>query len=154
MIPLGLYLTNRATKYRPVFEADQLIKPLVNLLVKQRKETNGNERYSQIWQEYQQHAKLTLILYFLLLSILFLDYGTRGLDWPVVQGIIKVTVILIGIVYVTSLFRALSLQSGLYKTIGVINRFQTNLILIAALPLYGLYYYYMKNQIQEDLKTL
>lgn len=154
MLPLGLYLTNRATKDRPVFEADQLIKPLVNLLVKQRKETNGNERYSQIWQEYQQHAKLTLILYFLLLSILFLDYGTRGLDWPVVQGIIKVTVILIGIVYVTSLFRALSLQSGLYKTIGVINRFQTNLILIAALPLYGLYYYYMKNQIQEDLKTL
>ena len=154
MLPLGLYLTNRATQDRPVFESDQLIKPLINFLFKGSKQTIGEENYSHIRQEHLLHSKLTLVLYFALALFALFSYGAQGFEWPVAHTVLKIGIVLFGLIYVLTLFKTLSLQSGFYKTIGIPNRYHTSVMLFAALPLYGLFYFYFNNQIEEDLKTL
>jgi lipopolysaccharide export system permease protein len=154
MLPLGLYLTNRATLDRPVFESDQLIKPLINLLFKGSKQTIGEENYSHIRQEHLLYSKLTLLLYFALALFALCSYGAQGFEWPIAQTVFKIGIVLFGFIYAVALFKTLALQSGFYKTIGIPNRYHTSVMLIGALPLYGLFYFYFNNQIEEDLKTL
>lgn len=154
MLPLGLYLTNRATLDRPVFESDQLTKPLINLLFKGSKQTIGEENYSHIRQEHLLYSKLTLLLYFALALFALCSYGAQGFEWPIAQTVFKIGIVLFGFIYAVALFKTLALQSGFYKTIGIPNRYHTSVMLIGALPLYGLFYFYFNNQIEEDLKTL
>ncbi len=154
MLPLGLYLTNRATQDRPVFESDQLIKPLIHLLFKDSYRPAGEESYSHIRHEHQLHAKLTLVLYIILALFALFYYTAEGFEWPIAHAVLKVGIGLFGFIYVVSLFKTIALQSGIYKTIGIPNRYHTSVMLIATLPLYGLFYVYLNNQIEYDLKTL
>ena len=131
-----------------------MIKPLINLLFKGSKQTIGEENYSHIRQEHLLHSKLTLVLYFAVALFALCSYSAQGFEWPIAQTVFKIGIVLFGFIYAVALFKTLALQSGFYKTIGIPNRYNTSVMLIGALPLYGLFYFYFNNQIEEDLKTL
>lgn len=154
MMPLGLYLTNRATKDRVFFESDLFIRPLIKLLIKNHKIKIENEEYVHLKNEYQQHAKLALILYFGLALLLLIQYASLGFEWPITWFVLKAGIVIIGLFYLMTIFKALALRVGFYKTIGIKNRYYSSLMILIALPLFGFLYFYFNNQIEEDLKSL
>lgn len=94
MLPLGVFLTKRATADRGLFEFDHIVEPIKKLFkVKSNKEFNTNNskesilndadkpKANTLFKDYSFHAKMALIFYIigLVLFILFLVFNNNKL---------------------------------------------------------------------------
>ncbi|MEO8934994.1 MAG: LptF/LptG family permease, partial [Xanthomarina sp.] len=180
MLPLGVYLTKRATEDRGLFEFDHIIEPIKKLLKIKDKETREVksklskevreiiqenqevaeeplariEDYDTIrkrHQDYKVYAKFAFIFYIIGAILLPLYFILKNNKLEEVAGIcIQLSVISFIVCFIYYLAASIK-QLDIYKLLQIKSVSKNPIILVLGLALYPLTYYLRRNKIEEDL---
>ena len=164
MLPLGYYLTKRATADRGLFEFDHVVEPIKKILGiklntdKESKENNllhlekqTNAYFLKLYRDYKSLSKITYIFYFLSLStcILFFVFNNNKLPDFAAMSIQLSAISLI--VYIVYFFQENLIISKIFKLVKV-KIFVNGLILkIFALVFYPFIHFIRRNKFKEVL---
>src|SRR5690554_6816338 len=179
MLPLGIYLTKRATEDRGLFEFDHIIEPIKKLLKIKNKEeasktklpkaireiieeTHENspealvriEDYNTIrknHQDYKVYAKFTFIFYIIgaILFPLYFILKNNKLE-EVAEICLQLSIISFIVCFIYYLVSYLK-QLTIYKLIELKGISKNPIILLLGLGFYPLTHYLRRNKINEDL---
>ena len=167
MLPLGIYLTVRATGDRGLFEFDHIIEPIKKVL-KIKSETTEiastpakdnhlkhEEQLNvrQIYTDYSFHTKTALIFYIvgLILFILFFvfknnnlpNFASAAVELTVVSVVVLVVYYIKSVININALYTCIQEKTN-YKQIGR---------LVFSFIFYPFTYYIRQNKINEDFSN-
>jgi lipopolysaccharide export system permease protein len=169
MLPLGIYLTVRATGDRGLFEFDHIIEPIKKVLkIKSETKTTTIDRSkesliksedkpkaSQIFKDYHFNTKTALIFYItgLILFILFFVFKNNNLS-NFAEAAIQLSVVSV-IVLIVYYIKSVININALYTLIQEKTNYKKTGRLLFSFVFYPFTYYIRRNKINEEFsKTL
>ena len=164
MLPLGIYLTKRATADRGLFEFDHIIEPLKKLISSKFIKLNNNEESQEIelesadrkaffafYKNYKASSSISIIFYLLSLSTLILFFVFRNNKLPEFAEISLQLSVISGIVYIIYFFQERFAVSRIFKLVDAKLFANTVLSTIIILIFYPVAFYFRRNKLKEVL---
>jgi len=183
MLPLGIYLTKRATEDRGLFEFDHIIEPIKKLLrIKDKEDTETsspdlpeavreiiNEKQEDTLEplvpvksygiirkkheDYKEYAKITLVLYIIGAILLPLYFILRNNKLEEVAEVCLQLSIISFIVYFIYYLVSYFNLLSIYKLIDLKGVTKNPITLLLSFVFYPLTHYLRRNKIKEDLSV-
>ncbi|MFD2540776.1 LptF/LptG family permease [Lacinutrix gracilariae] len=169
MLPLGIFLTRRATADRGLFEFDHIIEPLKKLLkIKTKSDTvitnteseetidetvvqiENIEQAKSIYKDYSFHSKTALIFYItgLILTILFFVFNNNKLP-NFASAAIELSIISLVMLLIYYIKSVLNL-GALYALVDEKTNSKNPILLVLGYVIYPLTHFLKQNKIKED----
>jgi len=172
MLPLGIFLTRRATADRGLFEFDHIIEPLKKLLkIKTKSDTvitnteseetidetvvqiENKEQAKSIYKDYSFHSKTALIFYItgLILTILFFVFNNNKLP-NFASAAIELSIISLVMLLIYYIKSVLNLRA-LYALVDEKTNSKKPILLVLGYVIYPLTHFLKQNKIKEDFSN-
>ena len=182
MLPLGVYLTSRATKDRGIFEFDHITQPVKKLFRKKGKKKNEAtsadqlnvdqsvlenlqlltkekttvidiERFDENRSGYKLYGKVTLVLYYISIPILVLHFILKNNNLPVTADVfIKISAV--GLVAMAIIYTITTIKFyGIYKQVKETKLRKNPIFIILGFAFYPLAHFFRNNKISEDFSS-
>lgn len=172
MLPLGIFLTRRATADRGLFEFDHIIEPLKKLLkIKTKSDTvitntepeetidetvvqiKNIDQAKSIYKDYSFHSKTALIFYItgLILTILFFVFNNNKLP-NFASAAIELSIISLVMLLIYYIKSVLNLRA-LYALVDEKTNSKNPILLVLGYVIYPLTHFLKQNKIKEDFSN-
>ena len=166
MLPLGIYLTKRATADRGLFDIDGFIEPIKALFKSKDKSfTKKNDQGLHIeealvgsikrsFSNYKSYSKFAIIHYSIsvVLFVLYFVFKNNKLQ-PLADASIQISAIAL-VIFIIYCIWSYTHMRAIYNSLNRPERKPNTILLILGLPFYFLTYKLLGNKLKEDLKQI
>jgi lipopolysaccharide export system permease protein len=166
MLPLGVYLTKRATEDRGLFEFDHILEPLKKLVnskgLKKKSKINnltnesslnvqGKEAFIGLFSDYKIYSRFTIIFYWLALILFILYFILKNNKLEEVASVSIQLSIISFIVYIVYFFQTRRTISKIFKLVEASLFTNSIIATLFVLIIYPVAHYIRRNKLEEVL---